>query len=99
MAIWMPLIIILLFIGGLITVALLEQMGGTMKEKAALVFEVYRYTVCFVMVLVFTLMAYTVLSGVFSGQEANAVAGAGLGVLLSVALYFIHWKMKNPNLS
>ena len=87
-----------LFAMALLVAGVLVQTGGTMKERAALVFEVYRYTVCFVMVIVFGLMAYTVVTGLLAGSTDPGTLGAsGVGVVLSLVLYCLHMFMKNPH--
>lgn len=84
---------------GLLLPLTLVQKGEThsMKDTQSLVFEIYRYGVCFVMVLGFTILSYVLLSSLLSNPgDFRSMGGPALGVLLSVALFFTHWRMKNP---
>ena len=88
---------VVMFIFALLAVGVLAQLGGnSVKDPGALVFEVYRYTVCFVMVLVFGLGAFVVINTMLAGGDSAALAGNGVTVLLSLALFALHWRMKNP---
>lgn len=94
------ILLIGLFLMGFVLVCSIDnQKDLTMTEKIALVFEVYRYAVCFVMMIVFGLLAYFVVGGLVSNPQAMAeLVGPGVGVLLSAVLFLAHWRMKNPAL-
>jgi len=100
-----PLLLAFIFLIGLFLMAYLlvcsidNQKDLSMTEKIALVFEVYRYAVCFVMIIVFGLLAYFVVGGMITSPQAMAeLVGPGVGVLLSAVLFLAHWRMKNPSL-
>jgi hypothetical protein len=91
---------VVLFILALLAVGVLAQLGGgSVNNPGALVFEVYRYTVCFVMVLVFGIGAFIVISTMLTGGDSAALAGNGVTVLLALAIFALHWRMKNPAVS
>lgn len=73
----------------------------TVKERTAVVFEVYRYAVCFMAMLFFGVMGYLSIAALFTGGMENpqALVGPGIGVLISVAIFLLHWRMKNPSLA
>ena len=88
---------IVMFITAILAVGVLSQLGGNSVNNAgALVFEVYRYTVCFVMVLMFAIGAFIVINTLIAGGDSASLAGNGVAVLLSMALFALHWRMKNP---
>lgn len=90
------LLLALLF-GGLLLEGYIHQGGGTMEERRAVVFEIYRYAVCFIMVIIFGLMTFQLIGSLLGGaSEPNTLAGPGVGVLLSIVLFAAHWLMKNP---
>ncbi len=102
----LPLLFGFLSVVGLFLMAYLlvcafeNQKDLTMSEKIALVFEVYRYAVCFVMLVVFGLLAYFVVGGLITSPQAVAeLVGPGVGVILSAVLFLVHWRLKNPALS
>lgn len=89
----------LLLVGGLLFSDYVYRMGGTMEERRAIVFEVYRYTLCLIMVLMFGLMAFQLIGAlVTDAGNTQAMAGPGVGALITAALFAIHWFMKNPAL-
>ena len=91
------LALILLFIGGLLLTDYVYRAGGTMEERRAVVFEVYRYTICLVMVFMFGMMAFQLIGSlVVDASNTQALAGPGVGAIISGALFLIHWLMKNP---
>jgi flagellar biosynthesis protein FliQ len=93
-----------LFLGGLLLADYVYRTGGTMDERKAVVFEIYRYSICFIMVIVFGLLAFQLLSGLlgsmFSGTpvDPQALAGPGVGAIITAILFLAHWLMKNPAL-
>lgn len=93
-------IILALMIGGLLLSEYAYQLGGTMEERRAIVFEVYRYSVCFLMVLLFGIMAFQLLTAMITDfANTQAMTGPGVGVILSGGLFMLHWFIKNPLLS
>lgn len=90
-------VLINLLLGGLLLSDLAFRLGGTMEERKALVFEVYRYAVCFVMVLVFGLTGFQLVVALLTdASNTQALIGPGGGVLFSVILFVVHWLIKNP---
>jgi hypothetical protein len=88
---------ILLFIGGLLLTDYVYRAGGSMEERKAVVFEVYRYTVCLIMVLMFGMMAFQLIGSlVMDASNTQGLAGPGIGAIISGLLFFVHWFMKNP---
>lgn len=88
-----------ILIGGLLLSDYAYRMGGTMEERRAIVFEVYRYAVCLIMVIVFAFMAAQLIGALLAdAANTQAMAGPGVGALLSGLLFLIHWLMKNPAL-
>lgn len=86
-----------MLLGGLFLSDFAFRTGGNMEERKAVVFEVYRYAICFVMVIVFTFMGFQlVVSLLTDASNVQALSGPGAGVLLSALLFTIHWFMKNP---
>jgi hypothetical protein len=93
-------LILALFIGGLLLSEFVYQAGETMEERRAMVFEVYRYAVCFLMVLLFGIMAFQLISAlIVDANNTQAMTGPGVGVMISGALFMAHWFMKNPLLA
>lgn len=91
-------LLIALFVGALLLVDYVFRAGGTMQERKAVVFEVYRYAVCFVMLIVFGLMGFQLISGLMSENSSPGVlSGPALGVLISGLLFITHWLLKNPS--
>ena len=91
------LALIALFIGGLLLTDYVYRAGGSMEERKAVVFEVYRYTVCLVMVFVLGLSAFQLIGSlVVDASNAQALAGPGVGVIISGVLFLVHWFIKNP---
>jgi hypothetical protein len=91
-----------LFGGGVLLVGALSPTGGlntmnTAEERRAVVFEIYRYSICYVMVMVFAVMAFQLLGSALSDMNNIAAMGApAAGVILSGILFIVHWKMKSP---
>ena len=74
--------------------------GYVMNEKTAIVFEIYRYAVCFVTLCSFSLLSYAVIGGYLADPgNIKALAGAAVGVIISLVLYVVHWRLKNPALT
>ena len=70
-----------------------------MEERLAVVFEVYRYTVCLLMVLLFGFSAFQLVAAlVLDANNAQSMAGPGIGAIITGLLFGIHWFMKNPSL-
>lgn len=68
-----------------------------MEERLAVVFEVYRYTICLLMVLLFGLSAFQLVGALIMDiNNTQAMAGPGIGVIITGLLFGIHWFMKNP---
>lgn len=90
------------YLGGLLLSDYVYRTGGTMEERKAVVFEVYRYAICFIMVLIFGLLAFQLLTGLIgsmaSGGQADMqmLAGPGIGAIITAILFIAHWMMKNP---
>ncbi len=85
------------FVTGLLLEGYAYQAGGTMNERKAVVFEIYRYATCFVMILLFAVMAFQLFSGMVTDMSnPSALAGPGVGAILSALIFFAHWMMKNP---
>ena len=93
--------LIILFGGGMVIVLLMMNQGGsTMNTPQAAAFEVYRYAVCFVSVLIFGMMSHSLLHGLVRDYtDANNLAVSGAGVLIAAILFVLHWKMTNPALA
>lgn len=91
------LLVLLLLVGGMLLSEYVYQAGGTMEERRAIVFEVYRYAVCFLMVLLFGIMTFQLLTAlVTDAANTQAMTGPGIGVIISGALFMLHWFLKNP---
>lgn len=91
------LLILALFVGGLLLSEYVFQAGETMEERRAAVFEVYRYAICFLMVVVFGIMAFQMIGAlILDAANSQAMAGPGVGVLISGVIFLVHWFMKNP---
>ncbi len=68
-----------------------------MQERRAIVFEIYRYSICFFMVAAFGLSAFQLGLGlILDGSNPQALTGPGLGVILSGVIFLVHWFIKNP---
>lgn len=91
------ILIIALFVGTLLFVDYLERAGATMQERKAIIFEIYRYAVCFLMVSVFGLSTFQLL-GALLGDAGNpqALIPPGLSSIISGLLFLIHWSIRNP---
>jgi len=90
-------LVLALFIGGLLLSEYAYQSGGTMEERRAIVFEVYRYAVCFLMVLLFGIMAFQLLNALITdAANTQAMTGPAVGVMISGGLFLLHWLIKNP---
>lgn len=86
-----------LFIGVLLLIDYLERIAGSMQERKAIIFEVYRYAVCFLMVAAFGLSAFQLTVALINdASNPQALAPAGLGSIISGLLFLIHWFIKNP---
>lgn len=93
------MLLVSLFIGGLLLSDYVYRAGGTMEERLAVVFEVYRYAVCLLMVLLFGFSAFQLVAAlVLDASNAQALAGPGIGAIITGLLFGIHWFMKNPAL-
>ncbi len=93
-AIGLPLV---LFMGGLLLSEYAYQAGETMDARRAIVFEVYRYAMCFIMVLLFGIMAFQMISAlIVDAANTQALAAPGVGVILTGGIFLAHWFMKNP---
>lgn len=85
------------FLGALLLEGYVYQAGGTMNERKAVVFEIYRYAICFVMIILFAVMAFQLFSGMVTDMSnPAALAGPGVGAILTALIFFAHWMMKNP---
>jgi hypothetical protein len=89
-----------LFMGILLLVDYVERVGATMQERKAIIFEIYRYSVCFLMVIVFGLSAFQ-LAGALIADSGNpqALTPPGLASIISGIIFLIHWLIKNPAIS
>lgn len=70
-----------------------------MNERFAVVFEVYRYATCWLCTAFALIFAFLVLVGYFSpvaSQSIPLLAAQGSGFLLAVAIFVLHWRIKNP---
>lgn len=86
-----------LLLGGLLLSDYAFRLGGTMEERKAVVFEVYRYSICFVMVVVLGLMGFQLVAALLTDpSNTQALMGPGAGVLISALLFLVHWLIKNP---
>lgn len=93
------LLFVTLFIGGLLLSDYAYRNGGTMEERRAVVFEVYRYAICFIMVIVFGMLAFQLVGAlVTDATNTQALTGPAVGVIISIILFLIHWLMPNPGL-
>jgi NO-binding membrane sensor protein with MHYT domain len=71
-----------------------------MNERFSVVFEVYRYAVCWLCVAFALIFAFLVLVGFFSpvaSQTTPLLAAQGSGFLLALAIFVLHWRLKNPH--
>jgi hypothetical protein len=86
-----------LFVGTLLLVDYLERAGATMQERKAIIFEIYRYAICFLTVILFGLSAFQ-LAGALISESGNpqALTPPGLGSIISGLIFLIHWLIKNP---
>lgn len=92
-----PLVLGSVFLFALLLEGYLYQSGGTMNERKAVVFEIYRYAVCFIMIILFAFMAFQLFSGLVADMSnPAALAGPGVGTLLTALIFFAHWMLKNP---
>lgn len=91
------ILIINLFVGTLLFADYLERAGESMQERKAIIFEIYRYAVCFLMVVVFGFSAF-LLAGTLLADASNpqALATPALSGMISGLLFLIHWFIKNP---
>lgn len=72
-----------------------------MEERRAVVFEVYRYAVCLITLLLFGMMAFQLLGTLLSdigNAQVQALAMPGAGAIISGLLFLAHWTIKNPAL-
>lgn len=91
------ILIINVFVGTLLLADYLERAGETMQERKAIIFEIYRYAVCFLMVVVFGLSAFQLVAALITdASNPQALLPAGLGAIISGLLFLIHWLLKNP---
>jgi len=91
------LLLIALLVGGLLLSDYVYRSGGTMEERRAVVFEVYRYTVCLLMVLLFGLSAFQLAAALITDpSNAQAMGGPGVGAIITGLFFLIHWFIKNP---
>lgn len=91
--------VLLFFIGGLLLSDYAYRAGGTMEERRAVVFEVYRYAVCLITLLLFGMTAFQLVGSlVAEAATPQALALPGAGALISGLLFLAHWLMKNPAL-
>lgn len=68
-----------------------------MEERKAIVFEVYRYAVCFVMLIVFSFLGFQLIAALLTdAANTQALAAPAGGILLSAILFVVHWFLKNP---
>jgi hypothetical protein len=91
--------LVLLFLGGLLLSDYAYRAGGTMEERRAVVFEVYRYAVCLVTLLMFSFTAFQLVGALVA--DAGNISGLslpGAGAIISGLLFLAHWTMKNPAL-
>ena len=90
-------ILVNVLIGGLLLSDFAFRLGGTMEERKAVVFEVYRYAICFVMVIVIGLMGFQLVAALLAdASNTQAMMGPAAGVIISVLLFVVHWFIKNP---
>ena len=93
------LLVLALFMGGLLLSEYAYQVGETMEERRAVVFEVYRYAICFLMVILFGVLAFQMIGAlILDAANSQAMAGPGVGVMISGIIFLVHWFMKNPML-
>ena len=69
-----------------------------MDERLAVVFEVYRYAVCWFCIVLFLILGFMLIMGALTAQNATGVAAYGGGILLCLALFILHWRLKNPHI-
>lgn len=90
-------LLINIVLGGLFLADFASRAGGTMEERKAVVFEVYRYAICFVMVIVLGMMGFQIIGALLTDpSNTQALAGPGAGVIISALLFVVHWFIKNP---
>jgi hypothetical protein len=90
---------LMLLIGGLLLSDYAYRAGGTMEERRAVVFEVYRYAVCLITLLVFGVTAFQLVGALLSDAgNAQSLTLPGAGAIISALLFLAHWTMKNPAL-
>jgi hypothetical protein len=90
-------LVLALFIGGMLLSEYAYQAGDVMEERRAIVFEVYRYAICFLMVVIFGIMAFQMIGAlIIDAANSQAMAGPGVGVMISGMIFLVHWFMKNP---
>lgn len=91
------ILIINVFVGTLLFADYLERAGETMQERKAIIFEIYRYAVCFLMVVIFGLSAFQLSAALITDASSpQALLPSGLGAIISGLLFLIHWFIKNP---
>ncbi len=86
------------FILGLLLVDYACKAGGTMEERRAVVFEVYRYSICLITMMVFGLTAFQMAAMLLTPSGAAAAGVPAAGAIISILLFVAHWFMKNPAL-
>ncbi|MEB3286083.1 MAG: hypothetical protein VKJ04_01130 [Vampirovibrionales bacterium] len=72
-----------------------------MDERLAIVFEAYRYAVCWLCLALFLVFGFVLMFVLFTahGPEITMfVAAQGGGLLLCLAIFMLHWRMKNPHI-
>ena len=68
-----------------------------MEERKAVVFEVYRYTICMLMMVFFTGSAFILFSTLLGDMEhPDKAAGPGIATVLCAVIFAAHWMMPNP---
>lgn len=86
-----------LFCVALMFVDYLEQRGQTVEERKAILFEIYRYGICFWTMLLFGFSTFQIAVALI-GESANpqALIVPSLGAGVSALFFGVHWFIKFP---
>ena len=70
------------------------------QQRKSVIFELYRYCVCFMMMIAFAVSGFSMLNTVLqtlqSGGELTSATQSAVAVVFFALIWGMHWKLANP---
>ncbi len=77
-----------------------NPMTCDIQQRKSIIFELYRYCVCFMMMIAFAVSGFSMLStalqAVQSGGELASATQSAVAVVFFALIWGMHWKLSNP---